>query len=56
MIDLKTWSSMAPWPEKPWLILGKGPTFSRRGEFDLNDFNTLALNHVVRERLAALAA
>jgi lipopolysaccharide biosynthesis glycosyltransferase len=49
MIDLGTWSSMAPWPGKPWLILGKGPTFSRRDDFDLNEFNTFALNHVVRE-------
>jgi lipopolysaccharide biosynthesis glycosyltransferase len=49
MIDLGTWSSMAPWPARPWLILGKGPTFSCRDDFDLNEFNTFALNHVVRE-------
>jgi lipopolysaccharide biosynthesis glycosyltransferase len=49
MIDLGTWSSARPWPAKPWLIIGKGPTFSRRDDFDLNRFNTFALNHVLRE-------
>lgn len=35
--------------QKPWLILGKGPSFARRSEYDLNRFYTLSLNHVVRE-------
>jgi hypothetical protein len=35
--------------DRPWLILGKGPSFARRGEFDLSAYRTLALNHVVRE-------
>jgi hypothetical protein len=34
---------------RPWLILGKGPTFGRRGEFDLSAYRLLSLNHVVRE-------
>lgn len=33
----------------PWLVLGKGPSFSRRSAFDLSGFRTLSLNHVVRE-------
>lgn len=49
MIDLATWRARAPWPAKPWLILGKGPTFSHRDALDLSRFNTFALNHVVRE-------
>ena len=49
MIDLGTWRDARPWPDRPWLVLGKGPTFSRRDEFDLSRFNTFALNHVVRE-------
>jgi lipopolysaccharide biosynthesis glycosyltransferase len=49
MIDLGTWRDARPWPDRPWLIIGKGPTFSRRGDFDLSGFNTFALNHVVRE-------
>jgi len=36
-------------PERPWLILGKGPSFSERDRLDLTGFATLALNHVVRE-------
>ncbi|MGI8440582.1 MAG: glycosyltransferase [Thermoleophilaceae bacterium] len=49
MIDLGTWSATEPWPHKPWLLLGKGPTFSRHADFDLGEYNTFALNHVVRE-------
>jgi hypothetical protein len=49
MIELKDWISTKHFPDKPWLLLGKGPTFGRRNEFDLTKYNTLALNHVVRE-------
>ena len=34
---------------KPWLILGKGPTFGRLKDYDTSTFATLSLNHVVRE-------
>jgi hypothetical protein len=34
---------------RPWLILGKGPSFSKRFDYDLNKFSTLSLNHAVRE-------
>ncbi len=33
----------------PWLVLGKGPTFARKDEFDLQAFNSIALNHVVND-------
>jgi len=36
-------------PNKPWLILGKGPSFSKRNQFDLTAYSTLSLNHAVRE-------
>src|SRR3990167_9186467 len=32
---------------RPWLILGMGPTFSRRGEFDLSGYNILGINRIV---------
>ncbi len=32
--------------DKPWIILGKGPTFDKISNLNLEDFNTLALNHV----------
>lgn len=34
---------------RPWLILGKGPTFAKRAQFDLTQYYTLSLNHAVRE-------
>jgi hypothetical protein len=40
---------------QPWLILGKGPSFARRGEFDLSRFRLMSLNHAAREQ-AVLAA
>jgi hypothetical protein len=49
VIDLRRWAEATDLPPKPWLILGKGPTFSRRDDFDLTAFNLLALNDVVRE-------
>lgn len=33
---------------RPWLILGKGPSFDRRLSLPLGDFNLLGLNHVCR--------
>jgi hypothetical protein len=40
---------------RPWLILGKGPTFSKRHLFDLSHFYTLSLNHAVREQSVTVA-
>lgn len=40
---------------QPWLILGKGPSFSKRDQFDLGGFKTVALNHAVRELPVTLA-
>ena len=42
-------------PAKTWLILGKGPSYSKRHAFDLSEFNLLSLNHVVREQPVAAA-
>jgi hypothetical protein len=36
--------------EKPWLILGKGPTFNSRKDYNLNQYYTIGLNHVCREQ------
>jgi hypothetical protein len=40
---------------RPWLILGKGPSFSKRREFDLSPYHTLSLNHAVREQVVTVA-
>jgi len=47
VLELTEWFRAARFADRPWLILGKGPTFDRRDRFDLTQFNTLALNHVV---------
>jgi hypothetical protein len=47
-MELQQWWNEYDQGDKPWLLLGKGPTFARRNEFDLSQFNTIALNHVVR--------
>jgi hypothetical protein len=49
MIELRDWTNSAKFEQKPWLLLGKGPTFSRRDEFPLGDFNTMGLNEVAGE-------
>ena len=41
--------------DQHWLILGKGPSYSKLGQFDLSSFKTISLNHVVRERPVTLA-
>lgn len=35
--------------QKPWLIIGKGPTFSHIKNIDTENYTTIALNHVIRE-------
>lgn len=40
---------------KPWLILGKGPSFAKRDQFELKHFQTLSLNHAVREQAVTVA-
>lgn len=49
MLELTDWFGHCGFLPKPWLMLGKGPTFERRGQIDLGEFNLLALNHVVNE-------
>jgi hypothetical protein len=34
---------------RPWLLLGKGPSFDKHRGVDLTAFDTLALNHAARE-------
>lgn len=36
------------WCERDWLIIGKGPSFDRLGEFNLSSlFESIALNHTI---------
>jgi len=49
------WFRRQPHLERPWLILGKGPTFDLHARFDLSAFHLLSLNHAVRERRVRVA-
>jgi hypothetical protein len=49
MIELREWMASASFPDRPWLVLGKGPSFSRRAEFPLGEYNLMGLNNVVGE-------
>lgn len=49
MIALSEWMRSCPLLDRPWLILGKGPSFSRRHHVDLSPYYLASLNHVVRE-------
>jgi len=55
MIDLRDWIRSTSFAPKPWLLLGKGPTFSRRAEFPLADYNLMGLNNVVSEQKVDVA-
>jgi hypothetical protein len=33
--------------ERPWLILGKGPSYDKHIEYDLSGFDLMSINHVV---------
>lgn len=34
---------------KPWLVVGKGPSFSKIASFDLRKYHSVALNHAVNK-------
>jgi hypothetical protein len=55
MIELRDWIQSAHFEEKPWLLLGKGPTFARRNEFAVVDYNLMGLNNVVSEQRVDVA-
>lgn len=55
MMEVVAWGKSLDLPERPWLVLGKGPSFALRDEFDLTQFNLFALNHVVREMAVDVA-
>ena len=47
--ELTEWWDEIDGSSRSWLLLGKGPSFERRGEHDLSPYSTIAINHVVRE-------
>jgi hypothetical protein len=49
VIGLSPWLASNRFPDKPWLMLGKGPTFAHLGDVELDAYNVISLNHVVNE-------
>lgn len=51
-MDFFDWFKKNPGTSRPWVIMGKGPTFDRAGEIENLDeqYATFALNHVCRQR------
>jgi hypothetical protein len=46
-VEFAAWRQSTGLPDRPWLLLGKGPSFVHRDEYDLSGFNTMSLNHAV---------
>jgi hypothetical protein len=55
MLDLTAWMRLHDLAARPWMILGKGPTFACHRQHDLSAYYLLGLNHVVRELRVDLA-
>lgn len=49
MRELTEWWNEWGGSDRKWLLIGKGPTFAARDQYDLSPYTTLAINHVVRE-------
>jgi hypothetical protein len=47
MKELTQWWSEIDGRSRPWLLLGKGPTFELRDQYDLSPYFTVAINHAV---------
>jgi len=55
MLDIVGWSRRFDISLRPWLIVGKGPTFRKVRDFNLSRYHVCSLNHVVRELPVTLA-
>jgi hypothetical protein len=53
--DIVRWAQSFDVNQKPWLILGKGPSYGLIRDLHLDAFYTCSLNHVVREQRVDLA-
>lgn len=49
MLELREWWRTCGLNDRPWLVLGKGPTFAEHKNVDLGNYRTMSLNHSVRE-------
>lgn len=49
MLELTQWWRQSGLDSKPWMILGKGPSFGQHARVDLTQFHLLSLNHAVQK-------
>lgn len=53
--DIVQWAQGRDIGRRPWLMLGKGPTYAKLAQVDASGYGILSLNHVVRERPVDIA-
>jgi len=53
--DIIEWSRDRAMGSRPWLLLGKGPSYAKLKNVDCSQFRLMSLNHVVRERPVEIA-
>jgi hypothetical protein len=54
-IDILGWAASFGINDRPWLLLGKGPSFSKVRNLELEQYFTCTLNHVIRQVPATVA-
>jgi hypothetical protein len=54
-LELREWAGAQQVQDKPWLLLGKGPSFSKITQIDPAQYRVCTLNHVIREIPADIA-
>ncbi len=55
LLDIIQWAADQQMQARPWLMLGKGPSFAKFASADTADYRLLALNHVVRQQPVDIA-
>ena len=55
ILDLMQWAGSFDAAGRPWLLLGKGPSYSYLPQVPLDEFRVCTLNHVIREVPADIA-
>ena len=54
-IEFREWAARQDVNDRPWLLLGKGPSFSKLSQIDIAKFRVCTLNHVIRQVPADIA-
>jgi hypothetical protein len=54
-IEFREWATRQDVNDRPWLLLGKGPSFGKLAQIDVSKFRVCTLNHVIRQVPADIA-